>query len=268
MQKILAKLKREEEIRPRNYSLVGYSLGALQSLFMQRLDETQQNFSFKKVLLINPPANLLYAVQRLDALAAVDEAMSAKQKKVVYFRLRNVVDRVLEQKQNYRDPQVLQSIFEQTRLNNTEMAYLIGSSFRDSLRDLVFASQQVRDLKILKIRATEFLQNDRYNEARKISFTRYMQEFIFPGLQKVKGPSYSVEDLNNEASIYQFADFIKQHQNVFLIHNQDDLIIQKSDIPWFQEQFQERALIFPFGGHCGEFAFPQFSEYLNALFKI
>ena len=67
MQLIIAKHKNDIDVS--DYHITGYSLGAAQSAFVSKLDETEQAFNFKKVLMINPPVSLLNSVNLLDDLA-------------------------------------------------------------------------------------------------------------------------------------------------------------------------------------------------------
>ncbi len=48
--------------------MAGYSLGGAQSAFVAKLDEKENQFNFKKVLMINPPVSLFNSVVILDEL--------------------------------------------------------------------------------------------------------------------------------------------------------------------------------------------------------
>jgi predicted alpha/beta-fold hydrolase len=268
LQKIMRQLKTDKGVRPRSFSLSGYSLGALQSLFLQRTDQENRKFNFEKILLINPPADLLYAVTSIDRLYSAGDTMSAKRKKALMYRIYNVGGKYLDAIESFKDPQFIQKVYDELAPTNQEMAYLIGQSFRETIRDVVFASQQVKDLGVLKIRATRNRQNARWDEAMTVSFGDYIGKFLYPQLAKSRGAGYSIQDLNAESSIYQFGEAIKASNNIYLITSADDLIVQRQDIPWFQEHFGDRALIFPYGGHCGAMNFPQFQKQLQAIFKL
>ncbi|MFS4457817.1 hypothetical protein [Bdellovibrio sp. HCB2-146] len=268
MQKVTRSLQVTEDLRPSSYSLIGYSLGALQSMFLQKIDDQSvRKFSFKKVLLINPPANLLYSVQSLDRMGDLANVLTPQHKKAIMFRVFNIGGRYLDNLDQLKGVKGLQQIFAELRLKNQEMAYLIGDSFRSGVRDVIYASQQVHDLGILKSPISSNRRNQRIEEASRYSFVNYIESFLLPQLQASKGLNYTIEDLNEDSSIYQFGDYIQGHDNIYLIHSQDDLIIQgNQDVAWFQEQFGDRALIFPIGGHCGAMNFPQFAEQLKNIF--
>ncbi|MEN0059683.1 MAG: hypothetical protein AAGB31_12665 [Bdellovibrio sp.] len=268
--KILVKihkfLRAEHGLKPVTTSLTGYSLGALESLFVKRIDDSRQQLKLSRVLLINPPVDLIYAVHKLDEMYEFGSNIPAGRKAYIVGRLADVGLDLLNSLQGPPTPLDLERILKTLGFTNRDLAYLIAGSFRTSLKDTIFASQQVHDLKILKRPATRFHRNNRYDEAGAISFADYMNHFVLPNLQKTKGSQYQIQDLNEESSLYQFAEMIKTNPQIFLAHAQDDFLLKESDLTWLQDTFGERALIFPYGGHCGNIAFPAFAEYLQHVF--
>jgi len=57
----------KREVQVTGYHLTGYSLGGFNAAFITHLDETEGVFDFRRVLLINPPVNLLESSERFDA---------------------------------------------------------------------------------------------------------------------------------------------------------------------------------------------------------
>lgn len=45
--------------------------------------------------------------------------------------------------------------------------------------------------------------------------------------------------------------FLEEEQNIIVHHNADDVILNDGDIDFIKETFQDRAFIFPRGGHMG-----------------
>ncbi|WP_413586748.1 hypothetical protein [Bdellovibrio sp. HCB274] len=266
LKKVNKALRTDYGVQPQNFSLVGYSLGGLQSLFVNEIDQQTRDFGFKKVLIINPPANLLYAVEKLDALADVKNQMTANERQNVSFKVQRVTTAVTSGKVSLRDPMQMDKIFKQERFTDKEMSYLIGNEFHDSLGGLIFSTQQVHDSGILKIPATKYKRNARNAEIAKISFSQYMNQFLLPNLKIRHGNDYTVEQLNFDSSIFRFADSIRANDSLYLVTTVDDLFSKPSDIAWMQKQFGSRALILPFGGHCGFFQVPAFQGQLKHIF--
>lgn len=57
-----------DEIEVTAFHLTGYSLGAAQSAFVAKLDETEEAFAFERVLMINPPVSLYNSALILDRM--------------------------------------------------------------------------------------------------------------------------------------------------------------------------------------------------------
>lgn len=66
MQRIVQALKGEIEIS--EFFLTGYSLGGAHAAFISSIDSAEQAFSFKKVLLLNPPLSLYSSISKLDRM--------------------------------------------------------------------------------------------------------------------------------------------------------------------------------------------------------
>lgn len=266
MLKVKAKLVARHRIAPRSFAVTGYSLGALHALFVKNIDNTEKQFGFNKVLLINPPMDMLHAVRSLDGMFARGQRLSQARKDFVFGRLIDVGGDALMSKKPLGGAEGLQVLFDRLKFNNSDLAYVISLTFRGSLRDTIFASQQVNDLGLLKHRATKYRMNARLDEAGRISFIDYMNRAVFPAVKSQKAADYTLENLNQESSIYQFAEMIREDQGIFLSHSQDDFLMAAGDAEWAKETFGPRAVIFPYGGHCGAIAFPQFNGFLQKIF--
>jgi hypothetical protein len=263
---VKAQLAQNKEIRPRSYSMIGYSLGALQALFVHRLDDKAKHFQFERILMIDPPMDLMQSVKVLDNFYNIGAQLSDNRKLVVFNRVLGVGGKYINQRADFTDPEVLQQAFSELALSQKDLAYLIGGSFRDSLRDVIFTSQQIHDLKILKSPVTRYRRNARYDEARQFSFNEYMSRFLYPQIKKQKTADYNIEAMNRESSFYQFGDYVQNHKGLYIVHTADDFILKPGDIRWIQDKFGSRATIFPYGGHCGAMNFPAFANYLKKVF--
>jgi len=64
----LAYDKVKSRVNVSEFYLTGFSLGGAQAAFVAKLDEQKKLFNFKKILMINPPVNLMHSIQILDDL--------------------------------------------------------------------------------------------------------------------------------------------------------------------------------------------------------
>lgn len=133
-----ARLVTTHKINPKAYSLIGSSLGGLDTLFLNNLD---RQFHFEKILLINPPLDMIYAVKQLDRLFAEGDKLTAARKGRVFDKTLDVASTLLNGADSLRDRAFMQSAFDKLGFSDRDMSYLIGRSFRSSLRDIIFSCQ-------------------------------------------------------------------------------------------------------------------------------
>ena len=268
MQKVREKIVRENRLAPRSYSLVGYSLGALQSVFVKKIDDSIRSFRFDKAFLINPPLDLVYGMDVLDSYYARGMRLSENRRNQVMGRIYSVGEKYLmgDKKIDFANAQFVEGAFRELGLRTEDMVFVIGQTFRHSLRDVIFASQQVHDRGILKSEVSKHRRNARMAEAQTFSFRRYAELFIMPNLKTQNGVGRSLEALNSKSSLYQFGDYISSQPGLFVIHSQDDFILKPGDTEWLKEKFGARAAILPYGGHCGLLNFPQFTAAIKKVF--
>ncbi len=152
MKKVNAHLLKSEGLQVTSYSLMGYSLGGLLSVFVSQIDDTQQAFQFKKVVLINPAMDVNHGFNVLDSFYREGSKLTYQQKA---FAFSTVVDLGLELlKKPFSGNTMKSAIPKLSKLSQLDLKWLIGNSFRQSLRDIIYASQQVRDTGLLKTKMT------------------------------------------------------------------------------------------------------------------
>lgn len=265
---IKAFLRTTQSVRPREFSLVGFSLGALESIFLKKLDDKRKTFGFSKVVMINPPVDLLYALRGIDAFYESGARLSKQRQNWVYGRVIAVGEKYLGQGEtvDFSRPDFLNAAFTDLNFEKADMIFLIGQAFHRSLRDVIFVSQQVSDRNILKSRVGRYFRSQRYEEAASFSYLGYVQQFLLPSLQERMHRKISVTELNNRASLYQFGDDLIKQKNVFAFHSEDDFLLKPGDLMWLRKKFGNRLFLFPYGGHLGAMNFPHFAERLKILF--
>lgn len=268
LEKVRDHLVSKARITPRSYSLIGYSLGGLQSVFLKRLDASRGSFSFSKVVLLNTPLDLLYGLAGIDRIYERGSRVGDVEKQKIYGRVISAGEKYLGQgmRIDFSDATFLERAFADLRFNDDDMTYLIGQSFRDSMRDVIFASQQVQDRHILKTTATTFRRGQRYQEAASFSFMSYVEQFLVPSVRERHGAGLTLAEINRRSSLYQFADDIRRDPQIYAVHSEDDFILKPGDLRWLKKQFGPRLTLFRYGGHCGSINFPQFSAHLKVLF--
>ena len=129
------------QIAVTNYYLTGYSLGGIQSAFVSKLDEEQQQFKFRKVLLINPPVSLYRSVSILDRL--LDDNIPGglnNFKPWLDEVLQNLSDIYKEMGYFEFSGEYIYKVHERYPRREPFLRAIIGLSFRMSSSNMIFAA--------------------------------------------------------------------------------------------------------------------------------
>jgi len=262
MRKVNWYLKNSEGLEVSSYSLVGFSLGGLLSGFLAREDEVQRVFNFKKVIMINPAMDVGYGIAALDHLYDVGKVLSPERKSYDIGLVLNIGEDIIEAPLSQ---DTFKSIIPKIRgIKSIDIQWLIGESFREDLRDVIYTSQQVHDTGILKKKADRWHQNAREDEAHEISFAEYMGRLVLPTLPEMISSS-GLGTLLYQTSFYSLRNYIKGNKNIYIFENADDFILQKSDADVLKDTFGERLYLYPCGGHLGNLWFERNKRDLHKV---
>lgn len=269
MKLVWQQVQSEEQVKASSFMLTGYSLGGAHSAFVSLLDEDEKVFNFEKVLLINPPVSLYNSVSILDG----------------YFDLRNnrqaaitMFDQIFErfsngysiQQSSNFDQDSIFSLFKKANLTEKELKLLIGAAFRMSSSDMIFAldvsfNNGAIIYKNHEIDKFESLTHS-MQRASNITFVNYFEGAMLPKA-KLEDANVTKADLIHRYSLYAIEEYLKSSDKVYLVTNEDDIILATGDVGYLQSVFSKRAKIFPRGGHCGNMDRVSFIEHVNSIFS-
>lgn len=263
LKRVVDHVQKKNGLKVTNYSVVGYSLGALLAGFLKQEDDVQKVFNFDKTVLFNPAVDIGYAVTILDSYYREGDHMSPEMKEGIQGMIMSVGYGLVKDGFTVSKAQMA---IKQLNLSAKEMKWLVGDSFRGSLRDIVYVSQQINDLGILKSPVTRYRQNGRLEEASSIDFFHYMNQIVVPNIES---QHVSIDTLLKQSSMYAIADTLKSSKNVFIFENADDFFIREVDIRFMKTLVPEdKFFLYPYGGHCGNFWFPQNQKDFASVMKI
>jgi hypothetical protein len=256
-------------------NMVGYSLGALTAAHLSEEAAKLPGIEFNKVLLINPPVDLIYGLRFLD------KAHSYKMSEIYFLRLGLSVIRTI--KAAMSAPLDLDSYTMSLEnfkfLSVDECNFFIAESLSSSLTGVLEGSQDAFDLEILPEKplsnsAGEFYQRaDRNRAVNAVNFETYIQNFVVPyfrdhndGSDDFK--SYSLNSMNLRVSMYAVAKHIRANPKIYLMTNTDDFLLRgQADIDYLSELFGERATFYPRGGHIGNIWYKDNMDLMLKLLK-
>ena len=266
----LAMERVEKNIEVSGYHLTGYSLGGIQAAFVSMLDEEQKVFDFERVLMINPPVNLYNSVNILDNMLTdnipgginnIDKWMDTVMQKLAdaeeemgYFELSG---------------EYIYKAYKRFPPREDFLASLVGVAFRTSSANMIFTADVMKgggfitptDVTMTNSTAlTPF-----YIVGNRTTFKDYFEGHFVPYFQQ-KDPSLTEEKLIKMLSLRNIEPYLRSAQKIGLVHNEDDIILERGEIEYLAELFGPRAKIFPTGGHCGNMNHPDFVDFMVKFF--
>ncbi|MFZ4404971.1 MAG: hypothetical protein ACOYOK_12780, partial [Pseudobdellovibrionaceae bacterium] len=267
LKKVDISLKKQTGLKVTSYGIAGYSLGAYHSLYLNRIDEKQKVFNFKRVLMINSPVDLGYGLKLLDNYFANIKNIPPQRAATVDQRFFAVATKVKDMKDPDEVFRYLVNLERNKYFSEDEMKYIIGKQFHDSLVDIIFTTQQIRDLGVLKSPLSKWNRTARMNEIGLFNFQSYFEKLVILGLKVIDNRTTTFEDLIKNSNFYALKSYIQNNDKIFLVHNSNDFLLKTGDVDFLKESFGDRAVLFPGGGHCGNFWMPQNKAFMLKALK-
>ncbi len=258
MKKVTSYIVKNEKVEVSSFSLVGYSLGGLLSVFLNQQDDLQHYFQFQKTVLLNPAIDLQYGFEVLDSYYREGSKLSYLQKANAFS---TVVDLSIELANAPFSESTFKTAFPKlSHLSQLDLKWLIGDNFRSSLRDVIYVSQQIHNTGILKTKASEFSQNARQKEAEGFSFDDYINKILPLTMKNTQS-----DNLVLQSGLHSLEDYIQENSKIYIFANQDDPIVSVIDIDFLKGKLTKRLTLYPSGGHMGNLWWPQNKQDLNKV---
>jgi hypothetical protein len=253
------------------FYLTGYSLGAADSAFVAKLDEAEKVFEFKKVLLLNPPVSLYNSVHILDNLVYAD----LEGGKLTFNDWFEGLMTALAERQKEFGPldfsgDWLYEAYKEKRPPENALKTLIGVSFRISCSSMIFTSDVMNGGGYIVPKPPLLTSTTSLTEYAKVgnrtTFEDYFHEYFYPFFHRYR-PGLTEDELKRQESLESIEDYLKTSSKIGLMTNADDIILAPGEIDFLREVFQDRAQIYPTGGHCGNLAYKPVMAYIVDFFK-
>ena len=270
--KVMQQIMNEHpKLEATDYNLIGYSLGASQAAFVARMDEQEKSFGFKKVLMINPPLNLVHSVKLLDNMLTANIPGGVDNFNA-FFKdfMKNVTAYHRDhQKLNMTGVEFFYQAYRDKNPSDERMQALIGIAFRMSSSDMMFVSDVFNNLGYLVPKNTPLGTTTSLTEyskaSRRLGFSDYVEEIYLPYFSKTTGTSR--EELIAQSSLLAIKDYLQQSDKIGLMHNENDPILMKGEIDTIKSLFPGRAMVYPYGGHCGNMEYKDNVAYMVNFFS-
>ncbi|HEX4342792.1 MAG TPA: VacJ family lipoprotein [Verrucomicrobiae bacterium] len=226
-----------------NRALMGYSMGALETLFVAATAPTNHLLQFDRYVAINTPVRLAQGIAKLDEFyrAPLDWPVAERSND-----MENTFLKVADLSQGTLTPQTT------LPFSAIESKFLIGLSFRLVLRDLIYSSQRRNNEGVLQHRVRSFRRDPVYQEILKFSYEDYFEKFAAPYYASRGSNAPTAEEMETAGDLRTYETGLKANSYIRVIDNQNDFLLTDEDLDWLHATFEpERLTVFAKGGHLG-----------------
>ena len=236
-------------------ALMGYSMGALQSLFVAATEPTNQLpaapksdgggplLKFDRYVAINTPVRMTHGVSKLD------EFYRAPLEWPVTNRTDNIENTFLKVADLSKS-----TLTPQTSLpfSAIESKFLIGLTFRLMLRDIIYSSQRRNNQGVLQQPLRSMRRDPAYQEILQYSYQDYFEKFAIPYYSAHGVAAPAAEALEKAGDLRTYDAGLRANPNIRIIVNQNDFLLADEDLDWLRTTFPAGQLtVFAQGGHLG-----------------
>lgn len=235
--------------------LLGYSLGALNTLFIADIDSKEKKINFDRFVALSPPVNLLYGLNQLDNYYDVwrkwpDDKIEQVKNKAIHL---------------FENPPV--SGTNNLPITSEEAQFAIGVTFKIILEETIEAIHSRKDFGVLKIPFKSSSRRKLEKEIERISYKDYLNTFLKTSYSDLFGRKISIKDLSKKASLPAIQNTLLTNQKIRIIHTTDDFLLTNYDRKWLKTVMGDRLLFFNHGGHLGYFNNPTAQNYIIKAIK-
>jgi hypothetical protein len=264
MQLTLASVKEQYGIEVTRIGAVGFSLGALQLGWISEVDRIDGSLNIERFLLVNPPVDLVYALEQIEALTATGASMDPKyvQRLIAY-----AFGFVLTAWQgDINSDEYFANLNTRFKVNDAGRKFLLGYAMQLTIDDVISVSETLNRTELVSEPselATSLLGKA---SSEKFTFGRYMNEIVLPVWAERLDTDNPLEVLRGRVDLLPVLDRLSANPEVYAMHNADDFIVRPADLARLKVALGERATIYPHGGHLGNLWFPPARDHLINVF--
>jgi predicted alpha/beta-fold hydrolase len=245
-----------ERIDISDFYLTGYSLGGWHAAFIAKLDEEEQAFGFKRVLLLDPPVSLYRSVRTIDQLLIqnipggvdglgrfLDDAVTQL---LAAYQTTDALD--------FEDEDLALALYTELDPADDQLAAVIGLSFRLAAASMIFTSDVMSRAGYIYPRNKPFLSTTPLGSYLAVSLRTSLIDYfrdVYAPFYSPRHPELSREDFIERSDLASIGDYLSTTEKIGVFANQDDVVLAPGDIEELRRLFGNRARIYPNGGHLG-----------------
>ena len=241
-------------------ALMGYSMGAFDSLYIAATEPTNQPtdalkpgegdslIKFDRVVAINSPVRLEYGISKLDEFYRAP----------LEWPETNRADYI---ENTFLKVAVLSKLTLTPRVslpfNSTESKFLIGMTFRFMLRDIIYSSQRRNNQGVLQHPIHNFRREPVYQEILNYSYDDYFEKLAIPYYESHGLGTNAPATLQKSGDLRTYDAGLRVNPDIRIIVNENDFLLADEDLTWLRTTFAaDQLTVFNRGGHLGNLVNP------------
>jgi hypothetical protein len=246
-------------------ALMGYSMGALESLFVATTEPTNPPpsgfgaarplplLAFDRYVAIHTPVRMAQGIAKLDDLYQSPLEWPATDRT---DNIENTFLKVAALSKNTLTPET------SLPFSAIESKFLIGLTFRVILRDTIFSSQRRNNQGVLRHPIRNMRRDPVYQEILQYSYQDYFEKFVIPYYWTW---GVEAETIEKAGDLLTYEAALHSNPDVRVIVNQNDFLLTDADLDWLHTTFgPERLTVFEKGGHLGNLFNPGVQQAILA----
>ena len=265
MQRTLTVLRDRHHVRAGSINFLAVSLGALEGAYLSVIDREERKIGIDRYLLINPPVDLAYAVERIDEWSALKRKFGRQKTQEIISQALAVVDTFANERRD--TPAVFDRLARKLAgFKREEFQYLIAENLHRELAQLVYITQVIEDQKLLTAPNNDMRKQ--LEEAKDFTFTNYNRLIGVPRWRKQIGEAQAdLDSFIERGSLAGIVDQLRDNPKVHILHNADDFLAERKSIAALKEALSDRMTLYPYGGHLGNLWYPENKKYAFNFFR-
>lgn len=233
---------RYRRAQPTQLMLMGFSLGALNALYIADIDQRERALNLSRILAINPPVNLVYALQQLDAFYSIWTNWTPKELELRKNKAVAIYNALFDR---YAPKPTNGFLF---TIDVDEAKFAIGYTFRRALSETIKSIHARTNWGILstpfRSSKTRFLDK----EIERYGYYDYVMTFV----RKAYPTEWeTLRELNEKASLWRIQPTLATDPRILVLHTRNDFLLSDYDRDWLATVLGNRILFFEEGGHLG-----------------
>jgi pimeloyl-ACP methyl ester carboxylesterase len=259
MQDTLALLRTRYRVVTTRIGFLGASLGALDGAHLSVIDAQERKVEIDTYLLLNPPLDLTYALERVDEWNALQVKFGRDGSKSLIARALAIVDAFSTERRD--DPAVFDRLTREfATFTREEIQFLLAKALQTTLPELVYVTEVIQDRDGRP--TTRDAARQRILAANRVTFVDYAERLAVPRWKQFgDGSQTDLKGFARRGSLSPILERLRGNPRVHIVHNADDVLTTRQSIRELKQALGARLTVFPYGGHLGNLWYPDNRDY-------